>query len=253
MCGRFVQASPPEDLARYFDAVVVPEAVGRPSWNVAPTRAVETVVAEPSVRAAGAQPPPHPHRGDTERLLTAMRWGLVPFWADDPRIGNRLINARAETVATKPAFRRAFARRRCIVPMDGFYEWQRVEGRTRKQPWYITRRDGEPLAVAGIWERWRPREDDGGDLSAGEDLITCAVITTDANGVVRPIHDRMPALLPPDAWERWLSPEVSDVEALRPLLGPAPDELLVAWPVSTRVNRVGNDGPGLVEPVPAGA
>ncbi|RMH78186.1 MAG: SOS response-associated peptidase, partial [Actinomyces sp.] len=232
MCGRFVSATPPDRLAAYFDAEPPPPGHTLPlRYNVAPTSEVYGVYAP-----------------DGRRHLDTFHWGLVPFWARDPSIGNRMINARAESVADKPAYKRAFARRRCLVPVDGFYEWTTVPGRRRKQPWYITRVDDEPLALAGLWESWRDpdRTDDEGHPL---ELHSLTIITGDPNEDVAPVHDRMPVILPPAAWEEWLDPDERDTERLRRLLRPAPAGLLVVRPVSTEVNDARHEGPELIEPV----
>jgi putative SOS response-associated peptidase YedK len=233
VCGRFVSSSTPDEIAAYFDAAPPPEeAALEPSWNVAPTDDVYVIVDD-----------------GRERRVAAHHWGLVPFWAKDPSIGNRMINARADGVATKNAYKHAFAKRRCIVPADGFYEWRKVPGQKAKQPYYITRADGEPMALAGLWEEWRhpQRSDDGGEAPR---LRSTTIITTDANDTMAPIHDRMPVILPPSAWDRWLDPEESDLEHLAGLLVPAPEGLLKLHPVSRDVGNVRNQGPQLVEPVP---
>jgi putative SOS response-associated peptidase YedK len=234
VCGRFVVASSPTLLAERFgvDEVAVDDA--EPDYNVAP-RAQVMVVRQ---------------RGE-ERVLSRVRWGLVPSWAKDPSIGDRMINARAEGLATKPAYKRAFAKRRCIIPADGFYEWKVVappttpKGRPRKQPMFIHRRDGEPMAFAGLWEVWKIP--DGAD----EWLRSCAIVTTESNALLAPVHDRMPVVLPESAWERWLDPEGHDVDELAKLLRPAPDEWFELWPVAPLVNTAANNGPELVIPAPA--
>ena len=177
-----------------------------------------------------------------KRTIAALRWGLVPHWAPDASAAARHINARSETVAGAPAFRDAFARRRCLVPADGFYEWASVSDRV-KTPYWIHHARGGLLAFAGVHERWRPQ---GG---AGEPLHTFAVLTTTPNALVAPLHDRMPVVLEPDQWNLWLDPE-APLEAVRALLAPAPEGLLAAWPVSTRVNRVRHDDARCVEPAP---
>jgi len=225
MCGRFVSASPPDEVARYFRAQP-PETVLEPSYNVAPTSDVYVVLEDGSVRR-----------------MEAFHWGLVPPWAPDPSIGNRMINARAETVATKSAFRNAFRRRRCIIPVDGFYEWAAVPGRRRKQPYYLHRPDGEPLALAGLWERWSDPDRPGGQLRS------CTIITTSANDAVRRVHDRMPVILPPATWDRWLDPDEHDPDLLGRLLVPAPPSLLELYPVSTEVNDVRHKGSHLLDRV----
>jgi putative SOS response-associated peptidase YedK len=235
MCGRYVTVSPPDILVERFHVTEnrIVDAAAEPDYNVTPRAEVPVVATS---------------RGN--RTLDRVRWGLVPSWAKDLSIGDRQINARAETITTKPAYKRAFAKRRAIVPADGFYEWQKLAGKKQKQPWFIRRRDGEPLAFAGLWEVWH-------DATIGDEaprLRTCAIITTDANDLLQPIHDRMPVVLPEPEWDRWLDPEFSDIEALRALLVPAPDDEFEAWPVSTLVNKADNNGPELLaatEPAPA--
>lgn len=231
MCGRFSLYEPTPDLLEWFGVdEVTAEEIG-PRWNVAPTQPVLAVATS---------------RDGTTRRLGALRWGLVPFWAKDPSIGNRLINARAETLTTSRAFRSAFERRRCLIPASGFYEWERREvpgqRRPRRQPFYLRAIDGEPLAMAGLWEVWHDAE--------GGSLRTCTVITTASNATVAPVHDRMPLLLLPSAWDRWLAPEPLTAGERDSLLVPAPDELLELYPVADLVNDPRHDGPALVEPVP---
>jgi putative SOS response-associated peptidase YedK len=225
MCGRFVSASPPDEIARYFDAAA-PEEVLDPSYNVAPTKDVYVVLEHGGLRR-----------------MEPFHWGLVPRWAKDPKIGGRMINARADTLTTKNAFKPAFSRRRCIIPADGFYEWKSVPGQKKKQPVFIRRPDGEPLAFAGLWEVWRNPE------RPDEKLRSCTIITTDANEEVRSIHDRMPAILPPETWGSWLREDNDDVDALGRLLVPAPPRFVELYPVSTEVNNVRNDGAHLIERV----
>jgi putative SOS response-associated peptidase YedK len=230
VCGRFTSKTDAADLAAYFgvDEVATGELGAR--YNVAPTDEVYAVAAS---------------RDGSSRRLGSFRWGLVPFWAKEPGVGARMINARAETLLTSSAFKRSFAGRRCIVPADGFYEWQVVPERKQKQPWYVSRRDGDVLAFAGLWDSWRPTR--GSDEGR---LVSCTIVTTEANGLVLPVHERMPAILPPGAWEAWLDPGNDDLDGLLRMLGPAPDELLALTPVRTLVNDVRNDGPDLVEPLP---
>ncbi|MDQ3407167.1 MAG: SOS response-associated peptidase [Chloroflexota bacterium] len=216
------QQTSPSEVARIFHAELSEDEPVPPRFNCAPTDPL-TVVLE---REDG-------------RVVERHRWGLIPHWAADPSRGSRMINARAETVATSPAFRGALRRRRCIVPSDGFYEWER-RGSTR-QPWLIRRADREPMAMAGLWSLWR---DPGSDLW----ISTCAVITTVANTIVAPLHERMPVLLPKDAWDAWVDPGGSSAELLRELMVPAGDDVLERHPVSQRVNDVRNEGPGLIEP-----
>jgi putative SOS response-associated peptidase YedK len=224
MCGRYVAAAPPSEIAKYFAAAPPTETVLEPSYNVAPTNDVYAVV----------------ERGD-ERRLEPLRWGLVPFWAKDIAIGSKMINARAEGIATKNAYRHAFRKQRCLIPADGFFEGKVVEGQQRKQPMYIHRVDGEPLAFAGLWETWRGPDRDG------DPLYTCTIITTTANETMAPVHNRMPVILPPDRWEQWLDPEMQDTDALAQLLVPAPPSLLTLYPVSTAVNHVRNKGAELID------
>lgn len=226
MCGRFVSASPPDEIAAYFDATLADEQLIEPSWNVAPTDDVYAVTAE-----AGT------------RRLETFHWGLVPMWADSPAVGSRMINARAETVATRNAFRPALESRRCLVPADGYYEWQVVPGRPKKQPMFIHRRDGHLLAFAGLWERWRDR----GHAEAPV-LHSCTVITSSASAAMAPVHDRMPVILEPDAWTTWLDGE-ADIDELLALLVPARDDVLELRPVGPDVGNVKNDGAHLIEAI----
>jgi putative SOS response-associated peptidase YedK len=221
MCGRYVSSRPLTALSEWF---LVDEARTEPlpaSWNVAPTDPVYAVAE---------------HKG--RRLLGTFRWGLVPPGARDPARGPRPINARAETLVERQIFRDAFARRRCLLPADGFYEWETRDG--RKQPYFIAPRDGGVMAMAGLWSTWRHEE---------TTLRTCAIITTSANQTVAPLHDRMPVILPPEHWELWLDRTEDDLALLSGLLTPAPDELLDLRPVGTAVNSVRNNGPELTVPV----
>ena len=213
----------PSDVTRIFDAEVrEPEAFADlgPRYNVAPSQPIAVVV-----------------QRDEGRFLELHHWGLVPAWAKSVAAGNRLINARAETVATSPAFRTAFLRRRCIIPADGFYEWQR-EGR-RRQPYLIHAADDRPLAFAGLWAPWR-------DPATGEWLLSAAVVTPTANAVVGRLHDRMPAILEPEAWPLWADPEIHDAGLLSDLLRPADEGLLTVQQVSPLVNNVNNEGRALL-------
>lgn len=222
MCGRFAFYSPDEAVVRLFD--VSDMAPVEPGYNLAPTQRV------PVVRAAA----------NGQRRLDPLRWGLVPFWAKDLSIGNRMINARAETVAEKPAFRAALRKRRCVVLANGFYEWQRVGD--RKRPFYITREDGEPFAMAGLWESWRER-----DVADAQDTETCTIITTGPNALMEQIHRRMPVILDPEPVGQWLDGD-SGVAELQNLLAPYTGGGFVAVPVSTRVNNARNQGAELIEP-----
>jgi putative SOS response-associated peptidase YedK len=226
-----VQVSSPTILAERFQVETVRVTEKEPDYNVTPRADVPVVAVS---------------RG--ERTLDLVRWGLVPSWAKDLSIGDKLINARADTVASKPAYKRAFVKRRCIIPADGFYEWKArpaPEGVKKKvkQPYFIRRRDGEPLAFAGLWEIWH-------DPNIGDDaprIRSCVIITTNANDVLEPIHNRMPVVLPESEWDRWLDPEFNDVDALQKLLVPAPSDEFEAWEVTTLVNKPANNGPELLE------
>lgn len=231
MCGRFVSASPPQVLSSHFRVDDVELERVDPDYNVA-ARAEIPVVRERKDR----------------RVLERARWGLVPSWADDLSAGDRMINARAESLMTRLSFRNAFVKRRCIVPADGFYEWKAVPGRRRKQPVYVFGPDGAPLALAGLWEAWR----DGGEPDAPW-IVSCVIVTTGANARLARVHDRMPAILPETAWDAWLDPTNGDTAALRRLLVPAPDEAIDLRVVGAAVNRPGNSGPELIEPVSDGA
>ena len=228
MCGRFVSASPPDQIASYFEAEA-PEALLERSYNVAPTRDIYAVLEDGGVRH-----------------LDAFHWGLIPLWAKDAKIGSRMINARAESLATKGAFKSAFAKRRCIIPVDGFYEWKKLPDGKRKQPMFIHHPEGEPYALAGLWEVWRGPERDQ------EPLRSATIITGAPNETIATIHDRMPIILPKSAWATWLDRENDDLEALGKLLVPAPAELTLMHPVATEVNNVRNDGPELIEPIDEG-
>jgi putative SOS response-associated peptidase YedK len=253
MCGRFVTASSPALIADRFavddvDATVAPDS--EPDFNVSPRRNVLAV-------RARARDQGDAEDGEPQRVLSRLRWGLVPSWAKELKIGDRMINARAETVASKPAYRRAFANKRCLIPADGFYEWKAGTAsggqKPRKQPYFIHRKDGEPLAFAGLWETWKVPEDrpENEQDVAGDDgwLRSCVIVTTTANDLMAPIHNRMPVILPESAWEQWLDPDEHDVDALAKLLVPAPNALLEAYPVSTAVNNARNNGPELARAV----
>ncbi len=224
MCGRFTQAAPGEVIAELFELSAVP--VLAPRYNVAPTQDVAAV----RVGTGGW------------RELVALHWGLLPAWVGDRAAASRMINARAETVAEKPAFRAAFRSRRCLIVADGFYEWRRLGA--RKQPHFIGFADGRPFGFAGLWERW-PGEGSG-------PVESCAIVTTAANEVVAPVHDRMPVIIDPGEFQLWLDPEVRDPEALRPLLRPHAGAGMRAYPVSEVVNSPRNDVPACREPLIAG-
>jgi len=218
MCGRFALFSPATILAGHFGLSGMPDLA--PRHNIAPSQPVAIIRQTP----AGSRP------------LTLAHWGLVPSWSAEPKSHFSSFNARAETVAVKPAFRQAFRQRRCLIPADGYYEWQ-TEGK-RKQPYFIFRQDREPLAFAGLWERWE-RE--------GQTIESCAIIVTDANTATRPIHDRMPVILAPEDYTRWLSPV--SAEAAQALLAPCPADWLACHPVANRVGNPRIDDPRCIQPV----
>jgi putative SOS response-associated peptidase YedK len=276
MCGRFASARKRQELLEEFgvqrDRVAEPL---RPDYNVAPTKPVYAVVTRRSEDAGsehGAGPDRAGHHSAADesgedqaaadepgghqaaepegvRELRVVRWGLVPFWAKDISIGSRLINARAETVATKPAFRRAFARHRCLLPADGFYEWEKSGDpkKPTKQPYYIRREDGGVLAFAGLYELWRDKDRPDGDPDSW--LWTATIITTRAEDEVGRIHDRMPMVIEPTRWADWLDPAATSADALHGLMTPAASVHLTTYPVSTEVNSVRHNGPGLIEPM----
>jgi putative SOS response-associated peptidase YedK len=219
MCGRYELHSNPVAIALAFGLAWPPEI--HPRYNIAPMQDVPIV----RLNAAG------------ERELMQIRWGLVPRWAKDPSIGARMINARAETVAAKPAFQTAFRRHRCLLPADGFYEW-RTRGDGARQPLRVGMKDGSVFGLAGLYERWLSPE--------GETLDTCTIITTEANALLRPLHDRMPVIVPREAYEQWLDPTEPDPDAL---LDAFPADAMTYWPVSMRVNSVKNDDPACIEPI----
>jgi len=244
MCGRYASSRRPEDLVEEFeiDRSEVKESLA-PDYNVAPTKEVYAVVERPP--SSDRERPP-------QRQLRVLTWGLVPSWAKDPSIGNKMINARMETVTEKPAFRKAFASRRCLLPADGYYEWYATEQRTKagkplKQPFFIHPRDGSVMAMAGLYEIWRDPTRDDDDPQRFR--WTCTVLTTSAEDDLGHIHDRMPLLVERERYGAWLDPTRSDPEVLTELLVPASPGRLEAYPVSTMVNSVKNNGPDLLEPL----
>lgn len=222
MCGRFSQTASPDIIAEQFQIPDLP--LFSPRYNIAPSQSVAAIRIEPDT---------------TTRRLVQLRWGLIPSWAKDPKIGNQCINAKAETVAEKPSFRSAFKKRRCLVIATGFYEWQ-VQGRT-KQPMWIGLRNKRPFALAGLWEHWKPAE--------GEPLETCTIITTAPNDLMASIHNRMPVILAPSSYDQWLDQTFQQAEPLKALLCPFPSDELTAYPVSTLVNNPRHDAPQCLEPV----
>jgi putative SOS response-associated peptidase YedK len=245
MCGRFVSVSSPQLLVDRFGVEESTVGDREPDYNVTP-RALVPIVRERRRRGAEADD------GGTTRVLSLVRWGLVPSWAESPALGDKLINARAESVVDKPAFKNAFRRRRCIVPADAFYEWRPgargSSARPPRQPYLIHRRDGEPLAFAGLWEIWRdPAIADDDDPDAW--VRSCVIVTTAANELLEPIHSRMPVMLDETDWDTWLDPTSGDVGELEAMLRPAPDDWLEVYPVSTRVNSPDNNDAELIQQV----
>ena len=223
MCGRFALTDvSAETLTSAFGVDEVPDLA--PRYNIAPTQPVATVIQDAE---------------SGRRRLAIMRWGLIPSWSKDLTIGSRLINARGETVHEKPSFRVALRKRRCLVVADGFYEWQ-AQPSGPKQPLFIGLTDGAPFGMAGLYEYWTEPE-------SGETLTTCAIITTAANEFMAPIHNRMPVILPRDAYDPWLDPTLTDPVAALSMLNPYPPDLMTAYPVSRRVNSPANDDPSVIE------
>ncbi len=223
MCGRYVVAYDPETLVSGFSLTRIAPFPKR--WNVTPQSLVPVVY----------------QTRDGERVAETMRWGLVPYWARDTSIGNKLNNARADGVFDKPSFRQAVRKRRCLLPASGFYEWQATP--SGKQPWYITPRDQPWFAMAGLFEAWRPDE-------ASPWLLSCCVITTEPNALMATIHERMPVIVPSEHWAAWLSREVTEPAAISPHLAQYPAEAMQAWTVSRAVNRGTAEGEALIEPLP---
>ncbi|WP_113703855.1 SOS response-associated peptidase [Nonomuraea lactucae] len=240
MCGRYASARKKHELLEEFQVELDadPDKELGPDYNVAPTKNVYAVLSRVPKEAERAV-----------RQLRVVKWGLVPAWAKDPSIGARMINARIETVAEKPSFRQAFAKRRCLLPADGYFEWMPVEGdKKKKQPYFIRPEDGGLLAMAGLYEFWKdPSRADDDPLKW---LVTCTVITTDAEDELGRIHDRMPMMIEPERWAEWLDPKLTDTGEASRLLVPADSGRLVAVPVSTDVNNVRNNGPDLIKPLP---
>jgi putative SOS response-associated peptidase YedK len=223
MCGRYMLTSSPEVLRALFRYAEQPNFP--PRYNVTPTQPI------PIVRLV-----------DGKRQFALVRWGLLPSWVKDPKTFTLLINARGESAAEKPAFRAAMKRRRCLIPADGFYEWQAAGD--RKRPFYVRAKSGAPLAFAGLWETWTGPN--------GEELETAAIVTTQANRTLKPIHDRMPVIVPPEGFDLWLDGANVDATTAAALIAPAPEGLLEAYEISTAVNRTANDNPNLLEPVGPG-
>ena len=227
MCGRFILMTPARSLAEKFGLSEDP--VLEPRYNIAPTQLAAIIRLRPK---------------DPECRLVFVKWGLIPSWAKDRSIGPKLINARAESAAVKPAFRASLRYRRCLVPADGFYEWKRDPKKGKKQakrPYLITAADGKPFAFAGLWEHWESPE--------GEVIESCTILTTDSNELVQVLHDRMPLILHEKDYDLWLDPGVKDSKLLEPLLQPYPSDKMKSHPVSTRVNKADYDAPDCIERV----
>jgi putative SOS response-associated peptidase YedK len=225
MCGRFSLNLTGKELAEAFQLKTTPAVA--PRYNIAPTQPVATVTATLE---------------NPEPQFQLLRWGLIPSWAKDPAIGNRLINARAETVSEKPSFRAAFKRRRCLVLADGFYEWQRQANRKTKQPYYFFLKEHQPFAFAGLWEHWT-------DPDSGGELQTCTLLTTDANDLMEPIHNRMPVILAPEHYDPWLDPGHYNPGELQAMLKPFNSDAMDCYAVSTLVNKPQNESPECIQPL----
>jgi len=219
MCGRYTLRNPRRTLDELLDLPQLP--FPEPRYNIAPTQAV------PVVRIPA---------GQQQRECVLVKWGLIPSWAADPKIGYKLINARSETAATKPSFRAAFKQRRCLIPADGFYEWKLIDG--KKQPYLIGVGDGQPFAFAGLWEKWEHE---------GQTIESCTILTTEANERLRALHERMPVIVPKQDHGLWLDASVKDAALLQPLLRPYPAESMFYYPVSPLVNSPRNDDPRCAE------
>lgn len=219
MCGRFSQSKSAETIAQVFQVNNVPALT--PRYNIAPTQQIQTILQNAE---------------QSQREFQMLHWGLIPSWAKDPKMGARMINARAETVTEKPSFRAAFKQRRCLILADGFYEWQQQE--KNKQPFYFRMNDEHPFAFAGLWEHWK-----SGD---GEVIDSCTILTTEPNDLMRPVHNRMPVIIDPKDYDLWLDTEVKKPELLQPLLRSYSAEEMTAYPVSTKVNKPVNDSAELI-------
>ncbi len=227
MCGRYRLTAKERYLAEHFGIDDVEDVQWTPRYNIAPTQQVVVIRQD---------------RDQPKRTISLMRWGLIPYWAQDPSFGNRTINAMAETASEKPAFREAMRKRRCLVPADGFFEWKKLSSK-RKQPYNIGMLDDSVFAFAGLWDRWRS--------SSGELVESCSILTTDANSLTKDIHDRMPVILRPEDYDHWLDPGITDPEQVQELLHPFDPRLMKKYPLSSAVSNVNNDGPECVQEVPA--
>jgi len=227
MCGRFAQATSLSQLARQFGAETSVD-IAVPGYNVAPTSTVAVV----RIPKPGAV-----------RVMEGLKWGFIPSWAKDPALGAKMANARSETASEKPSFRAALKARRCLIPADGFFEWK--AGKTPKLPYYFTLKSGEPLALAGLWERWKPP-------AGGPEVVTFTLLTVGANELMAAVHDRMPVILPPEDWAAWLDPTLQDVTRIQEFLKPFPSGQMACRMVSTYVNSPRNQGPKCIEPIADG-
>lgn len=227
MCGRYTSKAKKEEIEKEFDAVVdkIHEDLLKPRYNIAPTQFVGVI-----------------RRLERDHVLSGMKWGLIPGWAKDASIGSKMINARAETVAEKPAFRSAFKSRRVILPASGFYEWQKSGGKGAKQPFYFYMKDKPVFGFAGLWEEWTDKE-------TGDVIESCTIITTEANKVLEPVHDRMPVILKPEDYELWLDPKVKEPAKLQHLLAPYPAKEMTSHAVSRAVNSPSLNDAELINPV----
>lgn len=224
MCGRFTSKAKPEQLEREFKVGRLNHALFQPRYNIAPSQNIDVVLEE-----------------NGERIIEKLKWGLIPSWAKDPEIGNRLINARAETLDEKPSFREAFKSRRCIIPASGFYEWQKT-GKGAKQPFYFFLKEKDVFGFAGLWEAWV-------DKNTGEEIETCTIITTQANDEVMPVHERMPVILKPENYDDWLDAAEKNTQLLREFLKPFPSDSMDSYAVSRSVNVVETDSAELIKPL----
>jgi putative SOS response-associated peptidase YedK len=222
MCGRFTLTIDPNHLQEAFPWADIPEDLS-PRYNIAPSQPIAVI----------------PNTGDN--TVSMYKWGLIPSWSKDPAIGDRMINARAESLAEKPSFRNAYRRRRCLILADGFYEWKQSPSLKSKQPVYIRIKSERPFAFAGLWEIWKSPD--------GSEIRSCTIITTQPNSLLEPIHNRMPVILPPNAYNLWLASEDRQPAQLNDLLIPYPSDEMIAFPVSKMVNSPQNDSPDLIKPL----
>lgn len=222
MCGRFTQKAEPELIGKEFHVKISQNNLFKPCYNIAPTQIIPAVF-----------------EFEGERIINGLKWGLIPHWSKDDSFASKLINARAETLAEKPSFRDAFKKHRCIIPASGFYEWDK-KSPGAKQPFYFYLKDKEVFGFAGLWEEWLDKE-------TGEMIETCTIITTEANGVLEPIHDRMPVILKPKNYEQWLDEKQKDTDKLQKLLVPYPSDEMTSHEVSRAVNSPASDSPELIE------